>query len=308
MRHRASVYIASVWFIAAWVGCGEKHATVSFVEADKAIGRWAHSSAGTRQAAAGRSGAAGDAADPEDPDDLDTMAPPAIAGAGAGGGAQAGSLAGASGSGDASQGRVVLSYSVTTVMQHPAPATKPAADAPEADRIKYDRAHGPRNMGAIWIEDPAGKFVRSIEVWASNRERFKHLIAYTRAIGSADPMQPRKEAQELESLGVDVVVSATLQRGHKAHDAETPLTDRSAKPLPAGKYVFKVEVADYNTFDTCTPQDCGVSCDKKCEVANAMCSVPFDTSAPTGAIAIPSGACNIDKMSMSISMKHEGVR
>jgi hypothetical protein len=93
----------------------------------------------------------------------------------------------------------------------------------------------PRNIGAIWVQDSSGKFMKSLEVWAGIRSRY--LSKYSSARGG---------------MPVDVTASATLN-SHKAHHAMWNLKDRSGQAAPPGKYTLVIEVTDTDftgKFDT----------------------------------------------------------
>jgi hypothetical protein len=84
----------------------------------------------------------------------------------------------------------------------------------------------PRNIGAIWIQDSSGKFMKSLEVWAGIRRTY--LSKYNAAHGS---------------MAVDVTASATLS-SHKMHHATWNLKDRSGAAAPPGKYTVVIELTD----------------------------------------------------------------
>jgi hypothetical protein len=85
----------------------------------------------------------------------------------------------------------------------------------------------PKNIGACWIETPAGDFVRTLELWAKTRRR--HLTKYNRAAGT--------------SGDVDVTASATLAH-HSAHQVSWDHHDRSGALLDAGAFRLCVELTD----------------------------------------------------------------
>jgi hypothetical protein len=84
----------------------------------------------------------------------------------------------------------------------------------------------PRNIGAIWIQDSSGKFMKSLEVWAGIRRTY--LSKYNSAHGS---------------MAIDVTASATLN-SHKMHHATWNLKDRSGAAAPPGKYTVFIELTD----------------------------------------------------------------
>jgi hypothetical protein len=84
----------------------------------------------------------------------------------------------------------------------------------------------PRNIGAIWIQDSSGHFMKSLEVWAGIRRTY--LTKYNAAHGST---------------AVDVTASATLN-SHRMHHATWNLKDRSGAAAPPGKYTLYIELTD----------------------------------------------------------------
>ena len=88
--------------------------------------------------------------------------------------------------------------------------------------------YSPRNIGAIWIEDSAGKFVKTLAVWAGVRARY--LTKFTSEAGSSR---------------VDAVTSATLYN-HTTHSVSWNLKGVSGNPAPQGAYKVLIEVTDYD--------------------------------------------------------------
>ena len=89
--------------------------------------------------------------------------------------------------------------------------------------------YAPRNIGAIWIEDSAGKFVKTIELWAKTRVRY--LTRWKTA--SANNV-------------VDAVTGATLS-AHTTHDRTWNLTGLDKCKVKPGNYRVVVEETDANT-------------------------------------------------------------
>ena len=87
--------------------------------------------------------------------------------------------------------------------------------------------YSPKNVGAIWIEDEQGAWVRTLAVWAGVRAR------YLTALRAADPTRSR----------VDAVTSATL-RQHERHVVFWDLTDESGSEVADGAYVLRAEVTE----------------------------------------------------------------
>lgn len=86
--------------------------------------------------------------------------------------------------------------------------------------------YSPRNIGAIWIEDAAGQFVKTLTVWANRRMRY--LYTWDAASGRNT---------------VDAVTSATAS-SHGTHTASWDLTDVNGDPVPAGTYTLRLEMTD----------------------------------------------------------------
>jgi hypothetical protein len=84
----------------------------------------------------------------------------------------------------------------------------------------------PRNIGAIWVQDSNGTFIKSLEVWAGIRSRYLSKYAAARS-----------------GMPVDVVASATLS-SHRTHHATWNMKDRSGAAAPSGKYTVFIELTD----------------------------------------------------------------
>jgi hypothetical protein len=173
-----------------------------------------------------------------------SVLPPPIAGVGAAGiqalqAGQAGANAPTAGTGVGSAGRA---GSTGASGNAAAGAGGSAAVGGSVTSVLFDvttLAQGgfyqPRNIGAIWVQDSSGKFVKSLEVWAGIRSRY--LSKYSAARGG---------------MPVDVTASATLN-SHRAHHAMWNLKDRSGQAAPPGKYTLVIEVTDTDftgKFDT----------------------------------------------------------
>jgi hypothetical protein len=85
----------------------------------------------------------------------------------------------------------------------------------------------PKNIGAIWIEDAQGEWVKTLALWAAVRVR------YLAAHRAANPTGNR----------VDAVTSGTLQE-HTTHALTWDLTDADGNVVPDGDYQVRVEVTD----------------------------------------------------------------
>jgi hypothetical protein len=133
--------------------------------------------------------------------------------AGATGAAGMGGAAGATSSG----GLATLAFDVTTASQ--------------------GGRYQPKNIGAIWVQDATGRFMKSLEVWAGIRSRY--LTKYSAARGG---------------MAVDVTASATLS-GHRAHHATWNMKDRSGAAAAPGKYTLFVELTDADVTGKYTSVD-----------------------------------------------------
>jgi hypothetical protein len=99
--------------------------------------------------------------------------------------------------------------------------------SPSAGASKYD----PKNVVAVWIESPAGAFVKTIGRWANVRRT--HLVSWVAKAGNAD---------------VDAISSAT----NAAYGTLTAKWDMTARQTPApplpppadGIYTIHLELAD----------------------------------------------------------------
>jgi hypothetical protein len=92
----------------------------------------------------------------------------------------------------------------------------------------------PRNVGAIWVADSSGAFVKSLEVWGS--QRLSHVTAWnaaTRAAGAAGNK-------------VDAVTSATLS-AHRTHSVTWNCLNYNRQAVPDGMYRVYFEVTDSNS-------------------------------------------------------------
>jgi hypothetical protein len=136
---------------------------------------------------------------------------PAGGGTSAGGGNPAG---GTSSAGGASSQGCSLSVTVTT--------TAPGGN------------YAPRNVGAIWVADSSGRFVKSLEVWG--QKRIAHVVAWNAATKSAGV--PGNE--------VDAITSATLS-AHRTHNVTWNCRDYNEQIVPDGPYRVYFEVADSNS-------------------------------------------------------------
>ncbi|MEZ4358772.1 MAG: DUF2271 domain-containing protein [Kofleriaceae bacterium] len=90
--------------------------------------------------------------------------------------------------------------------------------------------YAPRNVVAVWIEDAAGAFVKTIGRWSAARTQ--HLVSWRAGAGTAD---------------ADAVSGATRQN----HNAPLTVTwngkNRAGVDVPDGTYKVRMELADRNS-------------------------------------------------------------
>ena len=143
-----------------------------------------------------------------------------------------------------------------------APAAGAAAVAPPAGptsckmTVEYTcvGSHGmwyPHNIGAVWVEDPSGKFIKTIERWASIRAPYlaawnmreeQHgkwpSCSFGRCTGMMVPDQ------------VDVKTQATIFEDNQKHTATWSCKDLKGAVVPDGHYKLFIEEMEniYPTF------------------------------------------------------------
>lgn len=104
--------------------------------------------------------------------------------------------------------------------------------------------YAPRNIGAIWVADQSGNFIRSLEVWAQRRA--SNLSLWNSATSKAGVPGNR----------VDIVSQATLST-HMAHTSTWNCQDFNKRAVPDGTYRVYFEMTDQgnggpNRFETFT--------------------------------------------------------
>jgi hypothetical protein len=92
----------------------------------------------------------------------------------------------------------------------------------------------PRNVGAIWIADSTGAFVKSLDVWGNRR--LSHVTAWTAATKAAG----------VSGNKVDAVSSATLS-AHRTHNVTWNCKDYTGTVAPDDTYRVYFEVTDSNS-------------------------------------------------------------
>jgi len=90
--------------------------------------------------------------------------------------------------------------------------------------------YAPRNVVAVWIEDQAGAFVKTIGRHAGTRKQ--HLVAWTLKAGTND---------------VDAVSGATRQDNVAPLTMTWNLRDKAGTLVPDGTYTLRMELADQNS-------------------------------------------------------------
>lgn len=90
--------------------------------------------------------------------------------------------------------------------------------------------YAPKNIGAVWIEDATGKYVKTLDAWAAKRARY--LTKWV----SKNPTGDR----------VDAISRATLPN-HIAHHAIWNLKDSKGVVAPDGEYTIYIESTDQET-------------------------------------------------------------
>ena len=94
--------------------------------------------------------------------------------------------------------------------------------------------YGPRNVGAVWIEGAELTYVRTLEVWAMERQ-MSVVQWYNRA------------CHVVADGGVDAVATATLPEP-ATHKLQWDGRDRRGKPVPDGVYTLWMQVSENEIF------------------------------------------------------------
>lgn len=100
----------------------------------------------------------------------------------------------------------------------------------EFTTAQYGGKYVPKNCGAVWIEDPAGKYIATPELWA--RIRIRPLFFWSTQRCGTDPP--------------DAVTSATLDT-HELHSVTWDGHDFTGEIAPDGMYVLNIEVTEDET-------------------------------------------------------------
>jgi hypothetical protein len=109
-------------------------------------------------------------------------------------------------------------------------ASFPARNPVTISYTTLDQHHtfSPRNVGAAWIEDGSGRFIKTLDIWAL--PRMGRLTAWLAASGGSR---------------VDAVSSATAP-AWGPRQCTWDMSDASGTSVPDGDYTLKVEITDYN--------------------------------------------------------------
>ena len=89
--------------------------------------------------------------------------------------------------------------------------------------------YSPKNIGAIWVEDANGGFVKTLKVWANRR--IQYLYTWQSRSGGNT---------------VDGVTGAT-HSSHSTRTASWDFTDVSGATVPVGDYTLKLELTDQHS-------------------------------------------------------------
>lgn len=183
--------------------------------------------------------------------------PDPVAGTGGsnhGGSAGSGNVAGSGGAGgtggtggpvDASGGRPDANPDGMTGGAAPdaAPRTGPSPTctlAVTVTTVTTGRDYAPDNIGAIWIADAGGRFLKSLAVWANRR--IQHLPRWNMVTNAAG--MPRNR--------VDAVTGATVGN-HPARTVSWNCSDTARQQVPDGNYQVCYEMTESNSSDNNPP-------------------------------------------------------
>jgi hypothetical protein len=155
-----------------------------------------------------------------------------------------------------------------------AQASQPSA-APKAGKLNvsfttktYGGKYAPVNLGAVWIEDSAGKWVYTLEMWCG-WQNTKSLMPYN-AAGGVDYSVGLFPGSNTTMPPSDVITAAT-QRQHKQHSgASWSFKDKDGKEVPDGMYKLKLEITEQ-------------------EDAGKIVEVPIMKGAPAGLVMATDG-------------------
>jgi hypothetical protein len=119
---------------------------------------------------------------------------------------------------------------------HPRPdagTPKPHAATIVVTTVDDGQGYSPLNVGAIWIAQSSGAFVKTLEEWG--KARMDHLILWNQVTSAAG----------LARNTVDAITGAT-QYAFGTYVVYWNFTDTTEKALPSGTYRVYFETADWN--------------------------------------------------------------
>jgi hypothetical protein len=116
--------------------------------------------------------------------------------------------------------------------------------------------YAPRNVGAIWISNATGQYVKSLDVWGS--QRLGNVTAWQTASGGDK---------------TDAITSAT-HASHGPHNVTWNCLDRARNPVPDDQYTVNVSFIEGNAIPFFGPAPIIVS------VPFAKGSAPVDITPP----------------------------
>jgi hypothetical protein len=122
-------------------------------------------------------------------------------------------------------------------MTPPATGAKPTMLTFQVTTVTQAGRYAPKNVGAIWVEDMAGKWIHTLEYWNS----FANSGWLTRYSGASGPAY----LPFFSTAPADVVTGATLP-SHKAHNGMWNLKDASGAAIADGAYKLVIEVTEYS--------------------------------------------------------------
>jgi len=110
---------------------------------------------------------------------------------------------------------------------------KPHAVTIVVTTVDDGQGYSPLNVGAIWIAQSSGAFVKTLEEWG--KARMDHLILWNQVTSAAG----------LARNTVDAITGAT-QYAFGTYVVYWNFTDTTEKALPSGTYRVYFETADWN--------------------------------------------------------------
>ena len=107
----------------------------------------------------------------------------------------------------------------------------------------YNGKYSPKNIGAVWIENGQGQFIKSLDVWAGTR--IVHLVKWNAASGGNK---------------VDAITAATATN-HGPHSADWNCTDVNENPVSDGPYRLRLEFTEEDSAFVIWPPGPSMSVD-----------------------------------------------